>query len=454
MKIGNIELKNNLFLAPMAGYTDIGFRYLCKKCGAGLTCTEMISAKGLIYDSKKTQELLYTTSIESPKMVQLFGNDGNILAQAINNPILKDFDIININMGCPAPKIVKNEEGSFLLKQPYLVYDIVEKCVKSTLKPVTVKIRLGYDNINAVEIAKLIEKAGAKAIFVHGRIASEQYMGTAHYDEILKVKKAVKIPVIANGDVDSVQKYIEIVEKTECDGVMIGRGALGNPWLFTEILNYQNQQKNLQSKTDILKTEQSFENNDFGYKNAENFCLKSEKDNTQTTEQNKKSIEKENAQNAEQNNEKSEKEYVQKAVEDSRKREKKFSDKANTIGNILNTGVKEEKMEQNSLNFRHIVSSDNLSIFDFMNEQKNLENKSENIQKIDRKKLKFDAIQTHYSTMLKYYDERFVLVNMRKHIAYYLKNEKATQEIKLKCNIADSIDEVLKILKNFFLENN
>lgn len=236
MKIKNIQTDNNLFLAPMAGYTDIAFRHLCKQFGAGLTTTEMVSAKGLIYDSEKTKQLLITSPLEKIKVVQLFGNDPEVIAKAINHNVLDDFDIIDINMGCPAPKIIKNGEGSFLLTQPELAKQIVETAVKSTSKPITVKMRLGYKTNVAVEFAKMLEKAGASAITVHGRLASQGYSGKADYKAIAEVKKAVNIPVIANGDVTSLADYKKILAETNADAVMIGRGAVGNPMLFSELL--------------------------------------------------------------------------------------------------------------------------------------------------------------------------------------------------------------------------
>ena len=237
MKIGKFETKSNIFLAPMAGYTDIAFRHQCKKYGAGLTTTEMVSAKGLIYDSEKTKWLLYTSPLEDIKVVQLFGNEPDVFVKAIKSAVLSDFDIIDINMGCPAPKIVKNGEGSFLMTTPSLAYDIVKACVSATDKPITVKMRLGYEKNNAVEFAKLLESAGASAICVHGRLKTQGYSGKADYYEIAKVKNAVKIPVIANGDVTDLKSYQEILNITKADAVAIGRGSVGNPHLFAELLD-------------------------------------------------------------------------------------------------------------------------------------------------------------------------------------------------------------------------
>lgn len=247
MKIKDIVTKNNLFLAPMAGYTDVAFRHLCKKYGAGLTTTEMISAKGLIYDSEKTKQLLITSPLEDIKAVQLFGHEPEVIAEAINHPVLKDFDIIDINMGCPAPKIIKNGEGSYLMTQIGLAKRIVETAVKSTNKPVTVKMRLGFDKNVAVEFAKEMESAGASAITVHGRLTSQGYSGKADYLAIAEVKKAVNIPVVANGDVCNWAYYQKILDITKADAVMIGRGAVGNPKIFCELLGYNMEYDRLQT---------------------------------------------------------------------------------------------------------------------------------------------------------------------------------------------------------------
>lgn len=237
MKIGKFETKNNLFLSPMAGYTDVAMRHLCKKFGAGLTTTEMVSAKGLVYDSEKTKWLLNMSPLEDIKVVQLFGHEPDVFVKAIQNDVLKDFDIIDINMGCPAPKIVKNGEGSFLMTNPKLAYEIVKACVNATTKPITVKMRLGYEKNNAVEFAKVLESAGASAICVHGRLKTQGYSGKADYEEIAKVKQAVKIPVIANGDVVDKASYQNILEITKADAVSIGRASVGNPHIFADILN-------------------------------------------------------------------------------------------------------------------------------------------------------------------------------------------------------------------------
>lgn len=238
MKIGKFTTKNNLFLAPMAGYTDVAFREQCKKFGAGLTTTEMVSAKGLIYDSEKTKWLLHISPLEDIKVVQLFGHEPQVLFDAIQNKALDNFDIIDLNMGCPAPKIIKNKEGSFLMTNPSLAGEIVRASVSASNRPVTVKMRLGYDVNNAVQFAKELERAGASAITVHGRLKTQGYSGRADYAEIAKVKNAVNIPVVANGDVVDKLSYNQILNQTGADAVMIGRASIGNPHIFAEILGY------------------------------------------------------------------------------------------------------------------------------------------------------------------------------------------------------------------------
>ncbi len=238
LKIGNVKLPSNLILAPMAGFSDLAFRELCRTYGAGLVCTEMVSAKALSYDSEKTGELLYSIPKTKPVAVQIFGHEPEIMAQAVKNPLLKRFDIVDINMGCPAPKITKNGDGSALLKNPELAEKIIRACVEATEKPVTVKFRIGYEigeNI-AVEFAKMCERAGASAITVHGRTTKQGYSGHADYNAIAQVKNAVSIPVFANGDCRSHDDYLNILKITGADGVMVGRAALGRPEIFEEIL--------------------------------------------------------------------------------------------------------------------------------------------------------------------------------------------------------------------------
>ena len=242
MKIGNLELENNVFLAPMAGVTDLPFRILCKEMGCGLVYSEMVSAKGILYDNKNTTELLEIDPKERPVAVQLFGSDPEILGAMAKKIEQYPIDIIDVNMGCPAPKIVKNGEGSCLMKTPELVGKIVKSLVESQSKPVTIKFRKGFDDdhINAVEIAKIAEANGASAVAVHGRTREQYYSGKADWDIIKQVKEAVNIPVIGNGDVFTPQDAKNLLEHTGCDAIMVGRGAQGNPWIFKRILHYLN----------------------------------------------------------------------------------------------------------------------------------------------------------------------------------------------------------------------
>lgn len=239
LKIGNVELRNNILLAPMAGITDLPFRLICEKHGAGLTCTEMISSKGLYYDDSKTKLLLNVQGEERPVAAQIFGSDIEALKYA-GEYVSKVVDIVDINMGCPAPKIVKNGDGSRLLQNLDLVFQIAKEIVKSSKVPVTAKIRKGWDSksVVAVETAKLLEEAGVSAITIHGRTREEYYLGKADWDIIKKVKENVKIPVIGNGDIKTKEDALRMFEQTNVDGVMIGRGAIGNPWIFEEIINY------------------------------------------------------------------------------------------------------------------------------------------------------------------------------------------------------------------------
>lgn len=243
MKIKNVEFENNVFLAPMAGIADRAFRELCINYGASYTVSEMVSSKGLTMGDKKSGELLTLGEIENPAGVQIFGDNPEIMAQAAKMCIKYHPNIIDINMGCPAPKIAMNGGGASLMKNPLLAGEIIKAVSKAVDIPVTVKIRKGWDdeNITAVELAKIAEKNGAAAITVHGRTRMQMYSGKVDYDIIAKVKKAVDIPVIANGDIVDEQSAAIMFEKTNCDAIMIGRGALGNPWIFRRINAYLNE---------------------------------------------------------------------------------------------------------------------------------------------------------------------------------------------------------------------
>ena len=240
LKIGNVELRNNVILAPMAGVTDLPFRVLCKEQGAGLLCMEMVSAKAIYYGSKNTEELMKISPAEMPVSLQLFGSDADIMADMAKKIEEKPFAVLDINMGCPVPKVVNNGEGSALMKNPKLAEEIITKMVKAVKKPVTVKIRKGFDeaHLNAVEMAKIAEASGAAAVAVHGRTREQYYAGKADWDCIRAVKDAVKIPVIGNGDVTDALSAERLLKETGCDGVMVGRAAQGNPFIFREITEY------------------------------------------------------------------------------------------------------------------------------------------------------------------------------------------------------------------------
>ncbi len=240
MQIGSVTIENNVFLAPMAGVTDLPFRLLCKEMGCGMVYSEMVSAKGLQYENRNTEVLLKLAEAERPAAVQLFGSDPVLMGEIGQKLERYPFDILDVNMGCPAPKIVKNGEGSALTKNPPLVGKIVKALVESQKKPVTIKFRKGFDDahINAVEIAQIAEANGAAAVAVHGRTREQYYSGKADWEIIRQVKKAVSIPVIGNGDIVTPQDAARMIEQTGCDAVMIGRGAQGNPWIFKRTLHY------------------------------------------------------------------------------------------------------------------------------------------------------------------------------------------------------------------------
>ena len=239
LKIGNVTLDNPLVLAPMAGVTDLPFRLLCKEHGVGLVCMEMVSAKAIYYKNKNTEQLLEIYPQERPVSLQLFGSDADIIAEMAAKIEDRPFDILDFNMGCPVPKVVNNGEGSALMKNPKLVEEILTKLVRAVKKPVTVKIRKGFDeeHVNAVEIAKIAESCGVAAVAVHGRTRQQYYSGHADWDIIRQVKEAVQIPVIGNGDLHTAEDVCHMKEHTGCDGFMIGRGAQGNPWIFEQILH-------------------------------------------------------------------------------------------------------------------------------------------------------------------------------------------------------------------------
>ena len=238
--IGSVELENPCVLAPMAGVTDLPFRGLCKEQGAGLICTEMVSAKAISFHNKNTKALMEINPKEHPVSLQLFGNEPELMAEVARSIEEQPFDILDINMGCPVPKVVNNGEGSALLKDPALIGKIVREISHAIKKPVTAKIRIGFEgyDVDPVEIAKIIEDAGGAAVAVHGRTRQQYYAGEANWEVIGRIKDAVSIPVIGNGDVDSPLKAEKMMKDTGCDGIMIGRAVRGNPWIFREMNHY------------------------------------------------------------------------------------------------------------------------------------------------------------------------------------------------------------------------
>ena len=240
LQIGNVTLENNLILAPMAGVSDLPFRLLCRKQGAGLVCMEMVSAKAILYKNRNTEELLTIDPKEHPVSLQLFGSDPDIISEIAKQIEERPFDILDLNMGCPVPKVVNNGDGSALMKNPRLAGEIIEKTARAIKKPLTVKIRKGFDDahVNAVELAHIAQESGAAAVAVHGRTREQYYSGRADWDIIRQVKEAVSIPVIGNGDVFTPEDAKRMVEETGCDGIMVARGAKGNPWIFREIAEY------------------------------------------------------------------------------------------------------------------------------------------------------------------------------------------------------------------------
>ena len=240
LRIGNTILENNVILAPMAGVTDLPFRLLCREQGAGCVVTEMVSAKAILYNNRNTKELMQIHPQERPAAIQLFGSDPDIMAQIAARIEDGPYDFIDVNMGCPVPKVVNNGEGSALMKNPKQAEKVLSAMVKAVKKPVTVKFRKGFNDtsVNAVEFAKMAEGSGVAAVAVHGRTREQYYSGKADWDIIRQVKEAVKIPVIGNGDIFTPQDAGRMMEETGCDGIMVARGAKGNPWIFRRINHY------------------------------------------------------------------------------------------------------------------------------------------------------------------------------------------------------------------------
>ncbi|WFA07715.1 tRNA dihydrouridine synthase DusB [Tissierella sp. Yu-01] len=254
MKIGNVNLDNNVFLAPMAGVSDMAFRIICRQMGAGLVFSEMVSAKGMYYKDEKTKELTAIDERERPVALQIFGSDPDIMSNIVEKYLneREDLDIIDINMGCPAPKIVKNGDGCALMKDPHLAGEIMKKVVRATNKPVTVKFRMGWDgkSRNGIEIAKIAEASGISAVTVHARTRDMFYSGKADWNFIKEVKESISIPVIGNGDIFQPEDGLRMLDETGCDAISIGRGSMGNPWIFRRIINLMN------GKEDIPPTDE------------------------------------------------------------------------------------------------------------------------------------------------------------------------------------------------------
>ena len=240
MKIGNVQLDNEVFLSPMAGVTDLPFRTICKEKGCGMLYTEMINAKALCYDDENTKKMLNLEDDGHPVAVQIFGSDPEYMGKAASIMNQYTNDILDINMGCPAPKVIKNGDGSALMRNPKLAAEVLTAVVKNSEKPVTLKIRKGWDDnsVNALEIAKIAEECGISALAIHGRTREQFYSGKADWDIIAEIKQSINIPVIGNGDVFDVQDAVNMLEKTKCDAIMIGRGSQGNPWIFNRINHY------------------------------------------------------------------------------------------------------------------------------------------------------------------------------------------------------------------------